>query len=187
VISASACNMSKTVSFLSLSPELIEQIASYLRSKDLAALILSCRQLRHVVDSSLLLQYIYRTGLAGVYDPLHDLSTRSTAERVEILRRWEASWSDLERSLAVPQLMISVDRDPGPYARTILCNDYLFVFDSQGHWPGLGVLALLYIDLRDALRTGQYLWKQIDYPQGSKWVAQAFSIEEHDLVVFAFR
>ena len=58
------------MSFLSLSPELIEEIASYLCARDLAALTLCCKRFRDVVDGSLLLQYAYRTELAGVYDPL---------------------------------------------------------------------------------------------------------------------
>jgi hypothetical protein len=111
VISAGRCNFSDSVSFLSLSPELVEQIASYLRQKGLATLMLSCRQIHDVIEGSLLLQYIYRTGIAGVYDPLYNLSMLSIANRVETLRRWEASWADFERGLATPQFLISIDRD----------------------------------------------------------------------------
>jgi hypothetical protein len=177
VISARAYNISETMSFLSLSPELIEQVASYLLPQDLAALILTCRWFRDVVDGSLLLQYICRTGRAGVYDPLCDLSTRSITSRMETLRRWEASWANLEMCLAKPQLVISMDRYV--YApRVFLCNDYLFVANWQGIPP-----ALFYVDLRDALFKGPYQWKQIEYPRGSMLVTQAFSIEENDLVV----
>jgi hypothetical protein len=175
------------MSFLSLSHELIEQIASYLCSQDLAALMLSCRRFHDVVDRSLLLQYIYRTGLAGVYDPLCDLSTRSIADRMETLRRWEASWSDLGRYLAAPRLVISQSRDQYNEGPCFLSDDYLFYVNSQADPDGLCPSALFYVDLRDALRTGRYQWKQIDYPQGSQWITQAFSIEEHDLVVSALR
>jgi hypothetical protein len=184
------------MSLLSLSPELIEAIASYLRAQDLASLTLSCKRCRDVVAGSLLLQYTYRTELAGVYDPLSDLSaSRSIAERMETLRRWEASWADLGRYLTrSPRLVIPAERDLyGPF---FLTDDYLFAVDWQGgqehgqesietmdRFPP----ALLYVDLRDALRTGQHLWKRIDYPHNSIAITQAFSIEEDDLVVSVLR
>ncbi|KAF8263734.1 hypothetical protein EI94DRAFT_1740257 [Lactarius quietus] len=157
------------MSFLSLSTELIEKIASFLRAQDLAVLRLCCRRTRHIVEGSLLLQYLYRVGQAGVYDPLWDLPSRSIVERIETLERWEASWNNIGKYLAVPRLVIPAERDLfGPF---FLCDDYLFA-------P-----ALLYVDLRDALRSGQHRWKQIDYPPGSIAITQAFSIEEDDLVV----
>ncbi|KAI9507411.1 hypothetical protein F5148DRAFT_118062 [Russula earlei] len=169
------------MSFLSLSSELIEQIGSYLRAHDIAAFVLSCRRFRDVVQGSLLLQYSYRTQLAGVYDPLCDLSRRSIVDRMETLRRWEASWCDLGRYLVDPRLVIPSERDLfGPF---FLCDDYLFAVDWQGNPAALRPPALLYVDLRDALRTGQPIWKQIDYPEGSIAITQAFSIEEDDLVV----
>jgi hypothetical protein len=185
VISTGACNFSNAMSFLSLSFELIEQIASNLHPNDFAALMLSCRRLRDVVKGSLLLQYIYRTGLAGVHDPLCGLSTYSIADRMEALRRWEASWSDLGRYLTSPQLVISMNLDASTnHGGTLLCDDYLFVI---GGWPGVRPSVLLYVDLRDALRTGRYLWKHIDYPQGLVLSALGFSIEENDLVISLLR
>lgn len=174
------------MSFLSLSPELIEEIASYLRAKDTAAFVLCCKLFRDIVEGSLLLQYAYRTERAGVYDPLWDLPERPIADRLETLRRWEASWSDLERYLAAPRLVIPAERDLfGPF---FLCDDYLFAVDWQGESPtGSRQPALLFVDLRDALRTGQHSWKQIDYPRGSIAITQAFSIEEDDLVVSVLR
>jgi hypothetical protein len=173
------------MSFLSLSPELIEEIASYLRARDLAALVLCCRRFRDVMDGSLLLQYAYRTELAGVYDPLWDLSGRSISDRLETLRRLEASWRDLGKYLISPRLVIPAERDLyGPF---FLCDDYLFAVDWQGHPSGMRQPALLYVDLRDALRTGRHSWKQIDYPRGSIAITQAFSIEEDDLVVSVLR
>ncbi|KAH9955669.1 hypothetical protein BC827DRAFT_1235548 [Russula dissimulans] len=169
------------MSFLSLSPELIEQIALYLRAHDVAAFVLCCRRFRDIVQGSLLLQYSYCTERAGVYDPLWDLPRPPIIDRIEALKRWEASWSDLGRYLIAPRLVIPSERDLfGPF---FLCDDYLFAVDWQGNPTGSRQPALLYIDLRDALRTGQHVWKQIDYPEGSIAITQAFSIEEDDLVV----
>lgn len=169
------------MSFLSLSTELIEKIASCLRAQDLAVLRLCCRRIHHIVEGSLLLQYLYRMEQAGVYDPLWDLPGRSIIDRLETLGRWEASWNDIGKYLVTPRLEIPAERDLfGPF---FLCDDYLFAVDWQGNPTSLRQPALLYVDLRDALRTGQHLWKQIDYPPGSIAITQAFSIEEDDLVV----
>jgi hypothetical protein len=175
------------MSFPSLSPELIEEIALYLRARDISSLTLSCRRFHNIVHGSLLLQYAYRTELAGVCDPLHDLSRRSIVDRMDSLRRWEASWRDLGRflSAAPPRLVIPAERDLyGPF---FLRDDYLFAVDWQGHPTGLRQPAFLYVDLRDALRTGQHIWRKIDYPKDSIAITQAFSIEEDDLVVSVLR
>jgi hypothetical protein len=175
------------MSLLTLSPELIEEIALYLRSRDISSLALSNRRFHDIVVGSLLLQYVYRTDLAGVYDPLHDLSRCSIVDRMESLRRWEASWNDLGRylSAAPPRLVIPAERDLfGPF---FLRDDYLFAVDWQGQPTGLRQPALLYVDVRDALRTGQHSWRKIDYPKGSIAITQAFSIEEDDLVVSVLR
>lgn len=175
------------MSLPSLSPELIEEIALYLRARDISSLRLSCRRFHNVVGGSLQLQYAYRTELAGVCDPLQDLSRCSIVDRMESLRRWEASWRDLGRCLsaAPPQLVIPAERDLfGPF---FLRDDYLFAVDWQGHPTGLRQPAFLYVDLRDALRTGQHDWRKIDYPKDSIAITQAFSIEEDDLVVSVLR
>lgn len=171
-------------SLTSLSPELIEEISLYLRARDISSLALSCRRFHDIVIGSVLLQYAYRTDLAGVYDPLRDLSRCSIVDRMESLRRWEASWNDLGRYLSVsapPRLVIPAERDLfGPF---FLHDDYLFAVDWQGHPTGAGQPALLYVDLRDALRAGKHSWRKIDYPKGSIAITQAFSIKEDDLVV----
>jgi hypothetical protein len=64
----------------------------------------------------------------------------------------------------------------------------LFAIDWQGHPTGLRQPALLYVDLRDALRTGQPNWRKTDYPKKTDYpndsiaITQAFSIEADDLV-----
>ena len=197
------------MSLLTLSPELIEEIALRLRARDISSLALSCTRLHDIVIGSVLLQYAYHTDRAGVYDPLRNLSRCSILDRMESLRRWEASWSDLGRYLsaapapAAPapapapappppppppsRLVIPAERDSsGPF---FLRDDYLFAVDWQGHPTGpiLRRPALLYVDLRDALRTGKHSWRKIDYPKGSIAITQAFSVEEDDLVVSVLR
>jgi hypothetical protein len=172
---------------LSLSPELFEEITLYLRARDISSLALSSRRFHDIVNGSLLLQYAYRTELAGVYDPLRDLSQCSTIDRMESFRRWEVSWNDLGRYLSAssPRLVIPVERDLfGPF---FLRDDYLFSVDWQDHPTGLCQPALLYVDLRSTLRTSRHRWRKIDCPRSSIVITQALSIEEDDLVVSVLR
>jgi hypothetical protein len=167
-----------------LSPELIEEVARYLRARDFLSLALSSRRFHEIVNGSLLLQYAHRTELAGVYDLLRDLSQCSIIERMELLTRWEASWNDLGRYLsASPPRLARHTRREGLIGPFFLRDDYLFAVDWQGHPTSLRQPALLYVDLRNALRTGRHRWRKIDYPKGSIEITQAFSIEEDDLVV----
>ena len=173
------------MSLLSLSTELIEKIVYSSRAEDIAALRLCCRRIHHIIEGSLLPQYLYRIEQAGVYDPLWDLPGRSIIDRLETLERWEASWNDIGKYLASPRLVVPSERSLfGPY---FIHDDYLFAVDWQGHPTSLQQPALLYVDLRDALRTGQHRWKQIDYPAGLIAITQVFSIEEDDLVVSVLR
>ena len=170
------CN---TCPLCSLSLELIEEIALYLRTRDISSLILSCRRFHNIA----VVQYACRTERVGVCDPLHGLSRCSIVDRMESLRRWEASWRELGRYLSAaspPRLVIPAERDSfGPF---FLRDDYLFAIDWQGHPTGLHQPAPLYVDLRKALRTGQHNWRKTDYPKDSIAITQTFSIEADDLV-----
>jgi hypothetical protein len=173
------------MSFLSLSTELVEKIASHLNAQDITAFRLCCKRFHYIVEGSLLLRYLYQTSLAGVYDPLWDLPTLSIPDRLEMLERWEESWNNIGRYLTTPRLVIPAERNLfGPF---FLADDYLFAVDWQGDPTGERQAALLYVDLCDALHTGQHVWKQIDYPPRSIAITQAFSVQEDDLVVSILR
>jgi hypothetical protein len=64
----------KHASLLSLSPELIEEIALYLRVRDSLSLALSCRRLRNIVSGSPLLQYAHSIELEGVLSATRSLT-----------------------------------------------------------------------------------------------------------------
>jgi hypothetical protein len=157
-------------------------MALYLRARDISFLILSCRRLHNIV----VVQYACRTELAGVCDSLHDLSRYSIVNCMESLRRWERRgeiWEDTYLLLprpgsSYPQRLAGTCSALSSSAK-ITC--------SQSHPTGLRQPALLYVDLRNAIRTGQRNWKKIDYPKDSIAITQAFSIEEDDLVVSVLR
>jgi hypothetical protein len=78
----------------SLSNELLIEIFSNLCPNDIFACRAACRQLNELIVNSQLIQYIIRTALSGVYDPL-DLGL-SLPERLVALERWEVAWQEVD-------------------------------------------------------------------------------------------
>jgi hypothetical protein len=78
----------------SLYDELLIEIFTNLSPFDIYSCRRTCRQLNELITNSQLLQYISRTALSGVYDPLD--SGPSLPERLEELARWEDAWRDLD-------------------------------------------------------------------------------------------
>ena len=83
-----------TPPLLSLPSEVLIEILSYLRPRDIAACQRSCRQLNDTVSHSQLLRYLIRVGRAGLHDPL--LPGYTIPQRIEALEKWEAAWNNLE-------------------------------------------------------------------------------------------
>jgi F-box associated protein len=78
----------------SLSNELLIEIFSNLPPYDIYACQHTCRQLNELIVNSQLLQYISRTALSGVFDPLDP--GLSLPDRLEALKRWETAWIELD-------------------------------------------------------------------------------------------
>ena len=78
---------------LSLPEEVRVEIFSYLRPCDIIACRRSCRLLNDTVIHSQLLLYLIRIGRLGLHDPL--LPGYTTFQRIEALKKWEASWGDI--------------------------------------------------------------------------------------------
>ncbi|KAH9052381.1 hypothetical protein EDB87DRAFT_1692273 [Lactarius vividus] len=81
---------------LDLPDEVILSIAVKLALADLASCLLSCRRLSALISESSLMQYLIRTMLHGLHDPL--VSDISIPERVKALDAWERAWLDLSVS-----------------------------------------------------------------------------------------
>lgn len=112
---------------LTLSPELLVQIISYLSFKDIISCEASCRHLGGVVKSSALLKYLKEAGRAGVYDPLDAGFT--FPERFERLRLWQKSWEDLD----IPETSARITFDLDIWSPLIgsLHNGHLIVTDAD--------------------------------------------------------
>jgi hypothetical protein len=78
----------------SLSNELLIEIISNLCPNDIFACRGACRQLNDLIVGSHLIQYIVRTALSGVYDPLDP--GLSFPERLVALQRWETAWEEMD-------------------------------------------------------------------------------------------
>ena len=77
-----------------LSNELLIEIFSNLCPNDIFACRAACRQLNELIVNSQLIQYIIRTALSGVYDPLDP--GLSLPERLVALERWEVAWQEVD-------------------------------------------------------------------------------------------
>ncbi|KAI0263882.1 hypothetical protein BGY98DRAFT_661386 [Russula aff. rugulosa BPL654] len=98
---------------------------------------------------------------SGVCDPLHDLSRCSIVDRMESLRRWEASWRELGRylSAAAPPRLVIPQRGTCSalsFSAMIICSQ------STGRAIRRVCASLhSYTSICcDALRTGQHNWKK---------------------------
>ena len=83
-------------SLFSLSNELLIEIISNLRPADINACQFACRRLNNVIVNSQLIQYILRTALSGVFDPLEPGT--SLPDRIDALERWETAWREMDLS-----------------------------------------------------------------------------------------
>jgi hypothetical protein len=81
---------------LELPDEVLLHIAVKLALADLASCLLSCRRISTLISESPLMQYLIRTMLHGLHDPL--ASDMSIPERIQALESWEKA--SLELSLS---------------------------------------------------------------------------------------
>ena len=80
----------------SLSNELLIEIISNLCPLDIHSCQCACRRLNNLIVNSQLIQYILRTALSGVFDPLEP--GMSLPDRLDALERWETAWREMDLS-----------------------------------------------------------------------------------------
>ena len=88
--------------FFSLSNELLIEIISELRPIDIHACQCACRRLNNVIVNSQLIQYILRTALSGIFDPLEP--GISLPDRFDALERWETAWREMDLSKPITSI-----------------------------------------------------------------------------------
>jgi hypothetical protein len=163
---------------LPLPNEVLVEILSHLRPRDMAACQRSCRQLNDVVVCSQFLQYLLRVGKSGLHDPM--LPGYTIPQRIEALERWEATWRNLEaQSSCHVKRIVPCDLAGIRCLTYIIRDDFLIATHGYGREPGYG-----YVDLRVFQPGGETdPWSTIvmDNWSGKHFEFQFFP--EQDLVV----
>jgi hypothetical protein len=113
----------------SLSNELLIEIITNLYPNDICTCRQTCRKLSDLIVNSNLIQYILRTALSGVFDPLDP--GISLPERLEALERWETAWAEMD--LREPNTRIGVPIPAGRDHPVGFSFGEYFVMFREGH------------------------------------------------------
>jgi len=163
---------------LDLSTELVIHILSYLSVRDVGACVQASRRLRSIVSGSQYLQYLVRTQIAGVQDPL--LPALSIHERIAVLERWKRAWCSLDLRRPTLQCVVPRDITVGAIGYEVhgghLIATRRFPVDDRP-------MGYSYIDLHDAVQRGGASWNNVDLPQSQFVFSYCFNIEEYNLAV----
>src|SRR6266853_3550994 len=84
-----------TCTLLDLSTEVLIEILSYLPVADMLSAQRTCRTIRDIVVGTAYLQYILHAEINGIDDVLLVPPNFPYSERIELLRRHEQSWNEL--------------------------------------------------------------------------------------------
>jgi hypothetical protein len=163
---------------LPLPNEVLVEILSHLRPRDIAACQRSCRQLNDVVVCSQCLQYLLRVGRSGLHDPM--LPGYTIPQRIEALERWEADWRNLgARGSYQVNRIVTCELAGRPCSAYIIRDDFLIATHEFGLDPGYG-----YIDLRAFQPGGETdPWTRIIMDNWSRKTSRFQFFPEQDLVV----
>ena len=130
---------------LQLPNELFIHIFSHLQISDFGSCLLTCHRTNDIIVNSLLLQYLIRTALAGVCDPLSP-SEPPLSRRLEALRRWSTAWRQPEASLRSPSRVLT--RRSEIRTESLVQDDYLIVMDFGGKLGHRHAASYEWLDLR---------------------------------------
>src|SRR5258708_34255856 len=97
--------------------------------------------------NSVFLQYLIRTALAGLCDPLFS-SDPPLPHRLEALERWSAAWHQPEVSLRSPSRVLT--RLSEVNTESLVQDDYLIVMDFGGKLGYRHAASYEWLDLRQS-------------------------------------
>ena len=167
---------------LSLSNELLIEIISDLRPLDIHACQCACRRLNNVIVNSQLIQYILRTALSGVFDPLEP--GISLPDRLNALERWETAWREMDLTKPITSIGAPIDD-------VITSAPLVNYFDEQHAIAcrmGFGVPAsyhILELHTWSSSPTNDMRWTSIDI-QNPNVLSFAFAPELNLSVAFSY-
>ena len=156
------------LTLLDLSTELLVHIFSHLDIPDSGSCLLTCRRIKDVIQSSLLLQYLINTALAGVNDPLLS-SGPPLSNRLKSLKRWSDAWRQPGAYMCAPSRTLT--HTSNDKVEFLLRDDYLIALDFGGILGNRHVAGYDWIDLRNPSEE----WTRIRFEQSV--VPLAFTLD----------
>ena len=141
----------------SLSNELLIQILSNLRPADIYACRFTCRQLNDLIVNSQMLQYIARTALSGVSDPLDP--GLSLPDRIEALERWETAWREMDLRKPDASIDAPVPNKSGPPIEFSFGRYFVVIREGYGISAGYSFLDM---HARTSSHTNAESWTTIE-------------------------
>jgi hypothetical protein len=160
---------------LDLPTELLILIFLDLDVSNIGSCLLTCRKLKVIVQDSYLLQYIIRTALAGVHDPLPQ-SGPPLAHRLESLERWSDAWRQPGNYLR--SLSHILTYTPKNSTNFLLCDDYLVARDFGGRHGYRHVAGYEWLDLREP----DDGWTKIHFEENLVPFAFTLDTDQQDLL-----
>jgi hypothetical protein len=160
-----------TPTFPTLPTELLILILSYLPVVELCAVQRTCHRVHNIVAESAHLQYILRTQINGVDDLLPPDCPFS--ERLELLRRHENAWSNLQLKLSHEFASPLLDRH-------FLQDGYLIYNKIAGN------LQYGYVDLLSAVPDEELCWAHISREDIRHPLCVVFAVDNNLAVVLRY-
>ncbi len=154
--------MSSSPPIFSLSNELLIEIISNLSPNDIHACRLTCRQLNDLIVSSQLIQYIIRTALSGVFDPLDP--GLSLPERLDALHQWETTWAEMNLHEPDARIDAPVPSGRGPPVEFSFGRYFVVIREGYGRSAGYSFLDMHSAFSPDANNAALWTTIKIDTP-----------------------
>ena len=165
-----------------LSNELLIEIISNLRPLDIHACQCACRRLNQVIVNSLLIQYILRTALSGVFDPLEP--GISLPDRLDALEQWEAAWREMDLSNPIASINVLAHAYPRNTSEQIV-NYFVEQHVIKGRLSVPADYSFLDVHTWSSSTTSATGWTTIDIPDPIVFLF-AFAPELNLSVAFSY-
>jgi len=146
----------------SLPDRLLIEVISNLSPNDIHACRLTCRQLNDLIVNSQLIQYIIRTALSGVFDPLDP--GFSLPERLDALHQWETTWAELNLHEPDARIDAPVPSGRGPPVEFSFGRYFVVIREGYGRSAGYSFLDMHSAFSPDANNAALWTTIKIDTP-----------------------
>jgi len=143
-----------TQTLLDLSTEVLVEILAYLPVVSLFSVQRTCRTIRDIIAGTTYFQYTMRAYINGVDDDLPPDFPHS--ERLELLRRHEQSWSNLQLRASIFTQCVTGDSDV-PFTSCFILQDGYLIYECLT----LELQRYGYADLCSASRDEELRWVHV--------------------------